>query len=81
MKVTLYLVLFLFPVNIMTDYFVFAYLELGFIGAAYQSLMMLIVTLSVYIAFILKYTDTKKYWPGFTTQALTQWGEFLKLGT
>jgi hypothetical protein len=34
----------------------------------------------VYIWFIMNCTDTKKYWPGLTTQAFNQWGAFLKLG-
>ncbi len=80
MKVTMYLVIFLFPLNFVTDYIAFIYLDLGFIGAAYQSITMLIITLLSYVFFIFKCTDAKKYWPGFTTQALSQWGEFLKLG-
>jgi MATE family multidrug resistance protein len=80
MKVTMYLILFLFPINIVSNYFFLIYLGLGYIGAAYHTVFMALVLFSVYILFILNCTDAKKYWPGLTMQALNHWAAFLKLG-
>lgn len=80
MKVTMYLIMVLFPINIASNYFFVIYLNIGFIGAAYHSVFITTVLLSVYILVIFVCIDIKKYWPGFTTQAFCHWGEFLKLG-
>lgn len=80
MKVTMYLTIILFPINIATDYYFLIYMKLGYIGAAYQSLTFFVILLSVYLLFIFICTDARKYWPGFTVQAFTQWSQFLKLG-
>lgn len=80
MRVTMYLIIILFPINILSDYYFLIYLDLGYIGAAYQNVFFCTMLLLTYILFIFVYTDAKKYWPGFTDQAFTQWGVFLKLG-
>ncbi|CAO3643081.1 unnamed protein product [Mucor fragilis] len=80
MKVTMYLVMLLFPINIASNYFFLIHMEMGITGAAYHSVFITTVLLSVYILFIFICTDAKKFWPGFTMQAFCHWGEFLKLG-
>ncbi|GAA5809471.1 hypothetical protein MFLAVUS_002879 [Mucor flavus] len=80
MRVTMYLIIILFPINILSDYYFLIYLDLGYIGAAYQNVFFCSMLLLTYILFVFMYTDAKKYWPGFTDQAFTQWGVFLKLG-
>ena len=80
MKVTMYLVFVVFPINAALDYFFIMYLGLGYVGAAYQSIVYFIITLTFYVLFTIYCTDAKKYWPGLTTQAFSRWGEFLKLG-
>ncbi|KAI8098278.1 mate-domain-containing protein [Gilbertella persicaria] len=81
MKVTMYLVFVLFPVNIASNYFFLIYLNLGYIGAAYHHIFFSVFLLFVYILFISSITsDIKKFWPGLSMQAFQYWGEFLKLG-
>lgn len=80
MKVTMYLVMILFPINIASNYFFVIYLNMGFIGAAYHGVFITTVLLSVYILFVFIGIDIKKYWPGLTMQAFCHWGGFLKLG-
>ncbi|KAI8646129.1 mate-domain-containing protein [Parasitella parasitica] len=80
MKVAMYLLMILFPINVASNYFFLIYLEAGFIGAAYHSVFITSVSLSLYISSIFIWTDARKIWPGFTTQAFCHWGEFLKLG-
>lgn len=77
----MYLILILFPINIATNYYFLIYLQLGYVGAAYQSVTFVAFLLLTYILFICVCTDTvTKYWPGFTSQAFQNWGIFLKLG-
>jgi MATE family multidrug resistance protein len=81
MRITMYLILILFPINIATDYYFLIYLNLGYVGAAYQAVTFLTLLLILYILFIFTCTDvTRKYWPGLTPQAFDHWSEFLKLG-
>ncbi|KAL7317042.1 hypothetical protein PS15m_003446 [Mucor circinelloides] len=80
MKVTMYLIMLLFPINIASNYFFLIYMDMGIAGAAYHNVFVSAVLLSVYILFIFICTDAKKFWPGFTKQAFCHWGEFLKLG-
>lgn len=80
MKVTMYLIMLLFPINIASNYFFLIYMDMGIAGAAYHGVFITAVLLSVYILFIFICTDAKKFWPGFTRQAFCHWGEFLKLG-
>ncbi|KAI7906061.1 mate-domain-containing protein [Cokeromyces recurvatus] len=80
MKVTMYLILFVFPINIVSNYFFLIYLNLGYIGAAYHIVFIAVILLSVYLFIIFTCTDVKRYWPGLTNQAFCHWGEFLKLG-
>lgn len=76
----MYLIITIFPINIALDYLFLIYLDLGYVGAAYQSVVSATLLLIIYILFIIFCTDAKKYWPGFTDQAFRQWGVFLKLG-
>ncbi|KAF1803493.1 mate-domain-containing protein [Mucor lusitanicus] len=80
MKVTMYLLMLLFPINVASNYFFLIYMEMGIAGAAYHGVFVTTVLLLVYILFIFICTDAKKFWPGFTKQAFCHWGEFLKLG-
>ncbi|CEP17486.1 hypothetical protein [Parasitella parasitica] len=80
MKVTMYILIILFPINLASNYFFLIYLDAGFIGAAYHSVFITSVSLLLYILSIVICTDSKKIWPGFTAHVLCHWGEFLKLG-
>ncbi|KAI9478289.1 MAG: mate-domain-containing protein [Benjaminiella poitrasii] len=80
MRVTMYLILFMFPLNIASNYFFLIYLKLDYIGAAYHTVFIAITLFAFYLLFIFVYTDIKRFWPGFTTQAFFHWTEFLKLG-
>lgn len=80
MKVTMYVLMALTPLNMLSNYFYLIHENWGYIGAAYHTDTIQSILLIIYILFILVFTDAKKYWPGFSRQAFKNWGEFLKLG-
>lgn len=81
MKVTMYLLFVLTPLNFISNYFFIVYKQLSYLGAAYHVVTVQSVLLIIYTLFVLLFTNATKYWPGLTKQAFHHWGEFLKLGT
>lgn len=80
MKVTMYLLFVLTPVNFISNYYFLVYKNWSYLGAAYHVLTCQIVLLIIYTLFVFLFTNATKYWPGFTKQVFQHWGEFLKLG-
>lgn len=81
MNATTYILIIIFPINIALNYTLVNHptVGLGFIGAplavSISNWLMLILGIC-YIAFV----KGKGAWGGFTKQAFTEWGPFLKLG-
>ncbi|RCH77752.1 hypothetical protein CU098_001671, partial [Rhizopus stolonifer] len=74
MRITMYLIFITFPINIISNYFLLIYLELGYIGAALQLLMTSFILLLLYVFFLSYFTQTfQTYWPGFTKEAFHNW--------
>ena len=81
MKITMYLVFVLFPVNLASNYFFLCYLKWDYIGAAYHHMFVSTFLVLFYILLVFSISDRiKKFLPGPTMQAFHNWGEFLKLG-
>lgn len=82
MRVTMYMMMPLFPISCLTAFVFLDRLNLGFVGAACHFLTYHSLILVVYITFLCYGTQfRKKYWPGWSKQAFRQWREFLRLGT
>ncbi|KAI8098782.1 mate-domain-containing protein [Halteromyces radiatus] len=81
MKVTLYIVLLIFPLNYLVDYTLLQWLDLGMKGAALQNTIYHLMVVTLYSGMLYFGTDFgKKYWPGWSKDACHQWGTFMKLG-
>lgn len=81
MKVTLYLVFFLLPMNVVSNYFFLEYLSLGYIGAALHIVFISTFIMLLYTIYLTCITNLiQAYWPGLTLNAFGGWGEFLRLG-
>ncbi|CEG74934.1 hypothetical protein RMATCC62417_10061 [Rhizopus microsporus] len=81
MKVTLYLVFFLLPVNVVSNYFFLEYLSLGYIGAALHIVFISAFITLLYTIYLTCITNLiQVYWPGLTLNAFAGWSEFLRLG-
>ncbi|CAO3606778.1 unnamed protein product [Cunninghamella blakesleeana] len=81
MKITMYMVIVIFPLNHLVDYILLSKLDLGMYGVSLQNTLFHLIVLVVYGSFLYFGTDfKKKYWPGFTNEAFHHWHEFLKLG-
>jgi MATE family multidrug resistance protein len=81
MHITMYMIIVLFPLNYLVDYVLLYRLDWGMTGVALQFAIFHTTVLAVYTVFLYMGTDfKKKYWPGWTKEACTQWNTFLKLG-
>ncbi|PHZ07404.1 MATE efflux family protein [Rhizopus microsporus ATCC 52813] len=81
MKVTLYLVFFLLPANVVSNYFFLEYLNLGYIGAALHIVFISAFITLLYTIYLTCITNLiQVYWPGLTLNAFGGWSEFLRLG-
>lgn len=80
MKITMYMVFALFPVNILSNYMFLRYWDLGLLGAALHLACFHFAVFIFYSFTLLKGTNFKIYWPGWTRQALMNWSTFLQLG-
>ncbi|KAI8339611.1 mate-domain-containing protein [Chlamydoabsidia padenii] len=81
MNITLFMVIVLFPLNYLVDYFLLYKMDLGMTGVALQFATFHTTVLVIYTTFLLLGTEfKKKYWPGWSKEACTQWSTFLKLG-
>ncbi|SAM02654.1 hypothetical protein [Absidia glauca] len=81
MHITMYMIIVLFPLNYIVDYVLLYRLDWGMTGVALQFAIFHTTVLAVYTVFLYMGTDfKKKYWPGWTKEACTQWNTFLKLG-
>jgi MATE family multidrug resistance protein len=81
MNATTYILIIIFPINIALNYILVIHptFGLGFIGAplavSISNWLMLMLGIC-YVAFV----KGKSAWGGFSKQAFTEWGPFLKLG-
>lgn len=81
MKITMYMVIVIFPLNHLVDHILLSKLDIGMYGVSLQNTLFHLIVLIVYGSFLYYGTDfKKKYWPGFTKEAFYHWHEFLKLG-
>ncbi|KAI9300659.1 mate-domain-containing protein [Cunninghamella echinulata] len=81
MKITMYMVIIIFPLNHLTDYLLLSRWDLGMQGPSLQNTLFHFIVMIVYGLFLYFGTDFKnKYWPGLTREAFYHWNEFLKLG-
>ncbi|KAG0758471.1 hypothetical protein G6F62_007669 [Rhizopus arrhizus] len=81
MKITMYIVFILFPINIVSNHFFLIYLNLSYIGAALHVSLISFLFLLSYIIYLTYFSPAlKSFWPGLTKEAFHGWSEFLKLG-
>ncbi|KAI9261182.1 mate-domain-containing protein [Sporodiniella umbellata] len=80
MKITMYLVFLLFPLNIASNYFFLIYLKLAYVGAAIHYLVVSSSFLVFYLIYLYNSRYFRQFWPDSTYEAFRKWGEFLKLG-
>lgn len=81
MKTTMYMLLTLLPLGILSNYFFLIHLNLGTMGASYHLLAMGFLISSVYTLYLIFGTPfVRNHWCGWSRQAWRGWGEFLRLG-
>ena len=81
MRITMVMILVIFPINCLSNVLFLRILDLGYIGAAFHFAFFHGSILLVYVIFLSFGTAFwNSYWPGWTTQALSSWEPFLKLG-
>ncbi|KAI9275813.1 mate-domain-containing protein [Phascolomyces articulosus] len=81
MRVTMMMILAIFPINCLSNIIFLRVLDLGYIGAAFHYAFFHGTILLIYIIFLSFGTDFwSAYWPGWTSQAFDSWEPFLKLG-
>lgn len=80
MRITMYLIFLLFPINIISNYFFLIYLDLAYIGASLHVMAVSFLFLIFNLIYLTYSNSFKAFWPGFTKDAFRNWGQFLKLG-
>ncbi|KAG2223480.1 hypothetical protein INT45_001228 [Circinella minor] len=81
MRVTMMMILVIFPFNFLSNLLFLRVLDLGYIGAAFHFVFFHAAILAIYILFLSFGTKFwSDYWPGWRTQAFRNWEPFLKLG-
>lgn len=81
MRVTMYMMMPLFPLSCLTAFIFLDRWNLGIVGAACHFLTYHSLILVTYVTFLCYGTQFRsKYWPGWSKQAFHRWHEFLKLG-
>ncbi|KAI9491250.1 mate-domain-containing protein [Zychaea mexicana] len=81
MRVTMLMILAIFPFNCLSNYIFLRVLDLGYLGAAFHFAFFHGAILAIYTLFLSFGTDFwSTYWPGWRVQAFHHWEPFLKLG-
>ncbi|KAI8138801.1 mate-domain-containing protein [Fennellomyces sp. T-0311] len=81
MRVTMMMILAIFPFNCLSNILFLRVLDLGYIGAAFHFAFFHGAILAIYTLFLSFGTDFwNAYWPGWSKQAIHSWEPFLKLG-
>ncbi|KAI9275705.1 mate-domain-containing protein [Phascolomyces articulosus] len=81
MRVTMLMILAIFPFNCLSNLLFLRVLDLGYIGAAFHFAFFHGAILAIYTLFLSFGTDFwNAYWPGWQKQAFRNWEPFLKLG-
>lgn len=80
MHITLYIIMIVFPINLLANYVFLMHFKMGYRGAVFHSLVFEGSLAILYIIFILRVPNVRQYWPGFSLECFHSWGEYLKLG-